>query len=121
MTNVSLSRRKTSVAKWNAANDRQTLTGRRSFLSAEGLQAEGLFDFRYGVEEFPSEELEDLVHFFTITDDLYRLRVRLASHVAIACRRLIDRVLQLELLYDFAGRRSKISPTFSAIAASERP
>lgn len=74
----------------------------RSSLSAGRLQAEGLFYFRYGVEEFPAEELQNFLYLFAVTYHFYGLGIWLASYVAITCGRLVNRILELEFLNDFS-------------------
>ena len=68
--------------------------------SFEQLQPESLPDVIDGVEEFPSEELEHFLHLFSVADKLHGLAVRLAPEMSIGCGRLVDRVLEIELLYD---------------------
>ncbi len=64
------------------------------------LKAEGGLDLVDRVEVFPAEEADRTSHFFAVTYQRDGFCIWLASHVAVACSRLIDRVLELELLDD---------------------
>ena len=67
------------------------------------LKTERLFYGRNGIKQLPAEELENLLDLLAVTDALDSLGVRLAAHVTVTCSRLVDRVLELELL-DNLGR-----------------